>query len=231
MQAGPWAPPIDSAALKAVFAIARPIPGIGHSFGFEWWLGREATTLDFGISIRRTDAKSFAAAACELGRRNRAEGNNTWAEIAALVCHWSERASPLHSWIPYLFLEFDAATPIDPVPVPSVFVSFDWPLGEPDDAIVPGVCRESLKLLLGPRWCPRLDAELSTRLEALPTEGRVIHAGAMLSRSFDTARLSIGLPRDTLRSYLLRIGWPHSTAAAEEALAIYAPASSRVHFE
>jgi len=152
---------------------------------------------------------------------------------------WSDPTSLLHSWIPFVFLEFDADVPSDPIPVPSVFVSLDWPIVDPAEpeaeqgvrSLTTAVVHDALYLLLGPNGLAPFAANLGACIDALPDSGRVLHAGAMLGRSACGARLSIAMPRAAQVGYLERFGLGRSAGIVESVMATLAPTNDRVHLE
>jgi hypothetical protein len=225
-------------ALEATAAhLAGSLPVVMSSFGFECRLQRRTTTVDLGLCVEPSNGGRGALAG--LGAAGgQPTTDDRWHRISALAARWADATSPLHAWVPFLFLEFDADYALDGVPVPAVFVSFDWPLAEPPTANAPSpgagcvtlrVAQEALYVLRGASPQP-IDANLESCFRELPSDGRAVHVGAMLGRPGTAVRLSVSMPAGELRDYLTRVGWP-SSAGVDALLGTFAPSAGRVHAE
>jgi hypothetical protein len=217
-------------ALERVLAIARAVPDIGDTIGLECRLGPAAGPVDLGIAIRRRSG----------GRRadEPLPADPAWRRLSAFRDAWDDPTSRLHSWIPFVFLEFDAVGPPG-IPQPSVFVTLDWPLVDPSDAdaerdvrrLSATVVHDALLLLLGSRALSRRVANLDRCMDALPDEGRVVHAGAMLGRRGSGVRLSLAMRREAHPRYLQHVGLTPLVDAVESIVTTFAPDEHRVHVE
>jgi len=225
----PWSPLVDASALVTIEAIAGAIPDVARCFGFECRLHPDARAVDFGVGIARPSAGALALPTAAL------TADDAWRRVRIFARQWARPGTLTHERVPFIFLEFDADGAAPLLPVPSVFVSFDWPLSDGGPSSSPPaawtVAEESLELLLEARLTARLRERLEVCFAALPEDGRVVHAGAMLGRRSDTARLSVSVPRVELGGYLARIGWHHSTATIDDCIAAYAPNSTHAHLE
>lgn len=222
-------------ALARILAIARAVPDLGDSVGFECRLGSAAGPVDLGLGIHRRTIG--------VGRRDHRPSlpprlPPEWQRLDAFCRAWWHPSSLLHSWVPFAFLEFDADAP-GTYPVPSIFVSLDWPLTNPDDPaseaecrrVTAAVVREAFALLLEAPAHARLAPNLDAGIAELPAEGRVVHAGAMLGRSACGGRLSIAMPRHAQAGYLAGIGLPQVGAVIESIVAALASEDEKVHLE
>jgi hypothetical protein len=229
-------PPADALvsrrALDRILVIARAVPDLGDCIGFECRLGSAAGPVDLGLGIGRRTGGGEQLPTLPPGFPPE------WQRFAAFCRTWWDPTSLLHAWIPFAFLEFDADAP-GTYPVPSVFVSLDWPLANPDDPrseadrrrLSATVVRNALALLLESSADGRLAQNLDRCIDDLPDEGRVVHAGAMLGRSACGARLSIAVPRHAQGGYLAGLGLPQLGDLIESIVASLACEDGAVHLE
>jgi len=208
-----------------VAAIARAIPDVGDTFGFEYGLRTGKTSVDLGICLRRRVRRERGPALRWIDDR--------WARLGELLATWSDRASTLHAWVPFLFLEFDAVGCRAAVPIPSVFVTLDEPLGGSATTMVRGfaIARQALRLLHGRALAPAVRAQLGACFRRLPPAGRVVHVGAMLARTPATIRLSVAMPRTDAEGYLASIGWATPASDLKQVYATYSEDTREVHLE
>jgi hypothetical protein len=216
---------LSPTASARVTRAAAVVPRAMSSFGFECRLHAGDESVDIGISVEPTNGgaavlagqladEQLALAACH---------HDAWRRLQSFAARWVECPSPLRTWVPFVFLEFDTDGALVPVPIPSVFVALDWPLqsspGTPPVARpICEVAHDALALLMGDGLRPAVIRQLRACFEALPPAGWVSHAAAMLSRDPATARLSVELPRSALRVYLERLGWMQWSRDLEEIL-------------
>jgi hypothetical protein len=225
---GVWASLIGEREAVAIAAIARAIPDLGDVFGFECRLRGEQAAVDLGICVRRRRSGTAFAVGRPLQSRD-----DAWARLGEFLAAWSDQGSTLDAWIPFVFLEFDAAVHHPTLPIPSVFVSLDEPLAEPSEARARGlsVVSEALHILHGRALDPLVGQTLGACFHHLPPAGRVVHVGAMLGREPATVRLSVAIPRDEVHAYFSSLGWLAPVGVVERVLAIYAPEGFDVHLE
>ena len=222
---------VPPAARERLLAIARAIPDLGDTVGFECRLGPAAGPVDLGLGIRRR-AQLFALPPPPPG------SPPEWERVTEFCRAWWDPTSLLQAWVPFAFLEFDAYAP-GTIPVPSIFVSLDWPLSDPDDSHAEAECRRlsarvvhgALAVLLEPEAHDRLTENLDACILELPDGGRVVHAGAMLGRSAAAARLSIAMPRQAQTTYFTRRGLPDLGTMIETIMESVASEDDKVHLE
>lgn len=167
----------------------------------------------------------------ELEARNSEAAAPTWRHVYRFLEDWSDRASPLHQTVPFVWIEFDLHEGLTEVPSP--FLLFF--LQERVDERVPAqigtplrpartreACRElvgrGLSRLRGRAVVPAVEHRVAICLEALPSDGHLAYAAALTSRSPEAVRLTSMLPSASLVPYLCQIGWRGNVAQVEEAL-------------
>jgi len=199
---------VDENAQRKLSRIAARVPSVWDSFGFECRLGGVDRAVDLGVSVTphgggRDALSGFGTDSVLAEALARNEG---WRRLRDFAERWRMPESLLYRWSPFLFLEFDADSVDQPIPVPSVFVAIDAPLV--DDAGKPhrAAACEAAELLLGTRLAHALQSKLEECFDALPPEGYVLHVGAMLGRSASGVRLSVLLPGKAVPSYLSSLG-------------------------
>jgi hypothetical protein len=204
-------------ARSKLLQIAGRLPSAFHNVGFETRLAAADEEVDLGVSLRPDD--DGALRLCGTGPivADLVRERDAWRRLSEFSQHWCGQKTLLSSWVPFLFLEFDAIAASDPKPVPSVFVALDAPLDERPDRPHREAAREAVLLLRGD--LPReLDAKLSRCFEALPEQGYVLHVGLMLGRATAGLRLSVTLPSGTVVPYLRALGGDAAAAEAQHAL-------------
>jgi hypothetical protein len=151
--------------------------------------------------------------------------------LRAFDARWKDPRSSIHTWVPFVFLEFDAAEATEVVPTPSIFVALDAPLRNLATNPHLEAAREVTALLL--ELAP--DSPLTQKLEdcftALPGSGVVLHVGAMLGRPDRALRVSAALPGADAASYLRRLGACDAAEAAVRTVAVFSKWMVRVQID
>jgi hypothetical protein len=205
---------ICARARSDLLRLARTVPPVAQTFGFECRLTPEDDRVDLGIGV---SALRGAPDLTQIGVRGRwphLERDERWLRIGRLACAWTDRGTPLNTWASFLFLEFDEESAAAATPIPSIFVGLDSPI-EGSSAASPELqaAREAASLLAPD------DESASDRLghafACLPSGSRALHVGVMLGRSHPSIRLSVLLPGSEAAPYLRRLG---HLAASELAL-------------
>lgn len=229
---------IDRGARATLDRIVAAVPGYADTAGFEVRLDGNDGRVDLGVGISLTsgggrflgEPDSDAA----LARAVRTE--ERWRRLHEFGLRWT--VDP--TWrlrAPFLFLEYDEDTPLQPLPVPSVFVSLDWPLGElgqearrqglTDPMLVPGLAdvKRMLAVLRPQPLSPAADALFAKCFALVPAGGLVLHLAVMLGRPGASVRLSLSVPCDGAAAYFDALGWSRGLSALGHALSFEAEAS------
>jgi len=227
-----WTALFDPHAWDRALAMAELVPDLGHAVGFECRLAAGADVVDLGLRLRRP----AVAAGSRVAPRAVPEATVpiAWQRLGELCRRWGDPDTDLYGWVRLVFLEFDADTNVGSVPVPSVFLTLDWPADPDGDRGVSepfAAARSGLAVLRGGSLPAAVHDRLERCFRALPPGGRVVHIGAMLGRAADWVRLSIAMPRTVLVTYLASIGFPGSIDAIETAVHHLTPAAVRVQIE
>jgi hypothetical protein len=216
---------VGKRARGTLLQLAKSIPDVWSSFGFECRLGREAE-VDLGLSVVPDGLASLLSPGTGVGAptiRAVVPGGLQWKRLVGFSRVWSEpRTQQLRSWLPFLFLEFDAGSASQSPPVPSVFLALDSPLDRAAGRPHFEAASIAAELLRGRRLSSRDDVKLRHCFDALPGGGHVLHLGLMLGRSQAQLRLSVRLPYDTVTRYLGAIGADAAAEGAREVLAVMA---------
>lgn len=222
---------LTPSALGAVTSLATAVPRVMSSFGFECRLHGDDDAVDIGFSIEPGNGGAAVLAGAVADDRITWATNrhDAWRRLQAFAVQWCVADSPTHMWVPFIFLEIDAAAAAASVPVPSVFVALDWPLQPRSDARPAETCapvfavaRDVLCRLHGAPLSSATTRRLRDCFEALPPGGWISHVAAMLSRVPAAPRLSVDLRRASLRGYLEALGWMHWSHDLEAILALLA---------
>ena len=231
---------LTPAALTAITSLGAAVPRVMSSFGFECRLHGDDDSVDIGFSIEAANGGAVVLAGTVPDDQISwaVSRNDAWRRLQAFAVQWGEADSPIRTWVPFIFLEIDAAAAAASVPVPSVFVALDWPLqsrsdARPADTYEPvfEAARDLLHILHGVPLSPAMTRRLHDCFEALPLRGWVSHVAAMLSRVPATPRLSVELPRAALRCYLEELGWMHWSRDLEAILMLLAEEQRSVQFD
>jgi hypothetical protein len=172
----------------------------------------EDRTVDLGVSAVSGPLGLFS-------ERGSLGSGHAWNRLRHFDTCWRDSRSLLRRWVPFVFLEFDAAEAEEVEPTPSIFVALDAPLR--DLAAHPHVdaaCEVAALLLELPPASP-LEARLEGCFAALPGSGVVLHIGAMLGRPERALRVSVGLAGAEAAGYLRRLGARDAAEAAARAVA------------
>lgn len=199
---------LSERAREAVTDIADALPCLTRQFGFECRLAADDDVVDFGLAVSAADGGREAL----VGRTgdpvlfHAVEREEGWRRLRAFAEAWCDPAAPLHAWSPFVGLEFDAAAAAQWVPVPSVFVALDAPLGGDGFSRPQLEAARQAAALLRDGLSPALADALTACFDALPPGGQVLHVGAMLGRAQEGLRVSLALPATESRDTLSRLG-------------------------
>ena len=224
-------------ARETIVDLARALPDVACSIGFECALAAGDDRLDLGVSVTPASggALALAGATADPVLQQAVALDPRWARLQRFAQHWCQPGAPLCARIPFLFLEFDGAGPRQPVPIPSVFAAFDWQLDElaagnrgATTSLGLAHARQLLELLRDGSVASPDDGTLTRCFEQLPPGGLVLHVAAMLGRPRSAARLSVSLPRAVATHYLRDLGWDTSVSQLDAEIAALAGAA---HFD
>jgi hypothetical protein len=213
---------VDAGALARLERIVAGAPDAATAFGFECRLEAGDGTVDLGVAVAPGNGgrEVLAGLAGDLGLERALAGDARWGRIRDFARRWSHPESTLHSWVSFLFLEYDAAAADDSTAVPSLFLALDAPLGtaEPDPSPVRAAVREAAGILAGRPIPPELDAQVARAFEALPSGGWVLHLGVLLGRGAEGVRLSLAVGSSSdAAACLRRLGGEEAAHAVETA--------------
>jgi len=230
---------IGRRALASLDQIVATVPSHADTVGLELRLDGEDGRIDLGVGVSLKSGSDLfnMARVPDLSRAVHVDGR--WRRIHDFGRRWTTESS----WqlrAPFLFFEYDEDVPLEPIPVPSVFVGLDWPLvelgeearrlGREDPALTPGL--SSVKQMLGTLRPQPLSAAADSLFERcfalMPTGGLVLHLAVMLGRPGAAVRLSLSVPCNEAPAYLDALGWSQGRSALERALAFEADASGSI---
>ncbi len=207
---------VGEGALRALRALAGTVPCVARSFGFECRLGADDAAVDLGMAVTAEDGgrEALGGFAGDPLLARAVARDERWRRLSHLAARWRDPTSPLHHWVPFVGLEFDAASAHEAIPVPSVFVALDTPLAD-ESAARPSLAaaREAAALLRG-GLSPALEAKLVEGFDRLPPGAHVLHLGAMLGRDQEGLRLSVAIPGERVEAYLRSLGGDGAAGAA-----------------
>lgn len=155
-----------------------------------------------------------------------------WSQVFAFVGEWVDARSPLHTAIPFIWLEFDrcGASAKAPFVVFYVQPSHYRPQRAPGETpyssriVSPQACKPILRLALeslrgAQASLPSaLEDPIDCCLDALPEGGFLTYAAPLISRGDDTVRLNVAVPNRLLFDYLKAIRWTGSCCELRELL-------------
>lgn len=180
--------------------------------------------MDLGVALTRSDGGLAPAALSnahpELTRALASEPR--WRAVARFGRRWHATSSALRAWIPFVFLEYDAAAPEAPIAVPSVFAALDSPLGEAPSRGCPelAAARKFAVALLGRRFDGERSDQLELCFRALHGRARVLHVAVMLGREAQSLRLSTWIGESQSVAYLEALGRRGAKEQLERLLAV-----------
>jgi hypothetical protein len=213
---------VSDESKRTLGEVARPLPIVVQSVGFECTLAPGADTVDLGMSVTARQAeRDSLAGRPRLPDMDRLVAMDAgWARLRAFAGRWGDDAKFSTTRIPFVFLEFDAQRPALPATPPSVFVALDWLIEELTPAargaaredpsvVAPGLpeAREIAEALTGRPLPADVSGWLTRAFIELPPAALVLHVGVMLGRPRRGVRLSVGVPRVEVLAYLERVGW------------------------
>jgi hypothetical protein len=201
----------DPGARRALERIVVRAPPVGHPFGFECRLAPGQGPVDLGIGVVREQAASLADWADPRGP--------AWAPLVTFLRRW-RRDQLLASWIPFLFLEFDADAGGEAAPLPSLFLALDSSLSRPSTAETAPEVRAALHAFATLHGRADLGFEecLQRAYTALPDDARLLHVGALLGRGTEQPRISVSIAAPAAADYLLALGGREAARGLDEGL-------------
>lgn len=223
---------LPPAAWAHVWKAAAGVPSFADGVGVECRLTGGKERVDLGVALHgrgraprclQEPTVRQALAVCA-GRDRR------WQPIRAFLHEWSEKSSPLAQRVPYVFLEFDCVGRRTDGPA-GMFAALDWAMTElaaepAGNRRTAALCGAAISIIGTRLGCSLSDTErhlLEHAIGTLPTGGLVANAGLFLGRTPRSLRLSLLLPRRSVRTYLHELQWPGPGEAIEQLLARYAP--------
>lgn len=196
--------------------------------------------LGVGLSLRSGSDRFLADPEADTQLSQAVSSDERWRRLHQFGARWcTDPAWRLRA--PFLFLEYDEDTPLEPVPVPSVFVGLDWPLeelgeearrpGRTDSAQTPGLSdvKQMLAVLRPQPLSAAADALFGRCFALMPAGGLVLHLAVMLGRPGAAVRLSLSVPGQEAPAYFDALGWSRGLPALEQSLAFEADASGSSH--
>jgi hypothetical protein len=210
---------------RTLAAIASRVPVPATSLGFELRLALGEPRVDLGIAMgpQRRASEQLAAAGRDPRVAPAGRVDPSWRRILDFAERWADPTSQLSSWVPFIFLEYDADAATDLVPVPSIFVALDSRLeGAPFAA---SNCPELSALieaaisLRGSPLLPALQSMLARCFAALPRGARILHLGMMLGRAQGGVRLSAAMAGEEVAPFLRSLGGEEAATGAATLLA------------
>lgn len=160
----------------------------------------------WGAEVRLTGSQPFIALGAMVPREE-AEHLSQWVtgrkepawQVFGKFCErWGNSEDRLHRAIPRIFVESDLARPDWP---PCTFLNVE-DLSWNNSPELIDVTLDGLKLLRGGDFPEAVANEVQRCLAAMPANGRLLHAGAMLCRPHVPLRLSVWCPKNELPEYL-----------------------------
>ena len=184
---------VDGAGWQRLLECAACLPAsIATSIGFEHRLMEEDPRVDFCVGFSRITSEAFERS---LKRAYGASANYIVESARAL----RETESELRRFADSGILEFDLIEPpVGDIPVPSIFFSMSA------DGARNGLVQD----IAG--WSDQTGefSPIAHILSALPEHGKLMNAGAMLSRTGRMIRLGLGgMQRQTAIEFLHRLEW------------------------
>lgn len=224
----PTIPPtlISPRALAAIGAVAKHFPTtLGNTIGFECPLSTGTAEADFFLRVSGTWGQSLLAGKSQpppILDQLRLEADSyppeferlwthpVWQRIRYLAQSWSEPTSLLHKAIEDIWLEFDIASDVEDIPLPSSFFGIQFP-GIPS---LEWVSQVALPTLLGAPISAATATTLKNCFANIPTSAKPFQVGLLSGRAAtETAMPAIrlyiqNLQLSQLRLTLSRLAWP-----------------------
>ncbi|MDI3283882.1 hypothetical protein [Polyangium sp. 15x6] len=224
---------LAASARSALQAVTRGLPRAASGIALECRL-EENPRVDFLMYLLARSGGPRALLRCAPALDARA-----WRGVLDFCGQWVDPASPLHTEIPALWLEFDvngdSVAARQPLPFACIerHICDEEPPEEQDERGRAGcldILDRATTLLLGrPLPCGTFDT-MTRLVERLPRRGRVLHVAPLASRGIEALRLVATIPRDELPAHLDRIEWPGARPRLEPLLAATVPANMRIGF-
>ena len=214
--------------------VARRLPPIFSTFGFELRLDGHQTRVDLGVGVERAASSYLRDWAIENADED-PQNVASWGGLSRLAAVWAETESIL-ARVPFIFLEFDCAGE-ERAGAPSIFVAVDH--READFATGAVLTTPVLECVFRKRRLSAVKKDVQRALSLLPNDSRILHLGIMLSRPSCPVRLSVSLPRHGLREYLHAIDSSGAAASALQTISLFEstaalaglPESAQVDFD
>ena len=206
---------ISPAAFSDIGSVARMLPTTlaYNTFGFECRLGEQSPRSDFLVLVRASNGRdSLAGLHPKSSLPENLMADQIWQRVQDFGARWADPASPLHSAVDNIWLEFDVDGPVGAIPVPSIF--FGPPTndaqGEAFDRALETTA-QALQRLSGAELPPRVIETLTRCFRAFSSSEHVFQVGLMMSRGAEAVRLCIQVGTlERAVEYLAEVGWPGS---------------------
>lgn len=186
---------VSASALSNIRALSQVLPPFSLA-GFESRLGTAQPIVDLLVRFPRLQLpipQSFLS-------------HSAWRSLHTLCEEWVQPTTELYDQLQHIWLEFDLDKSPASVPIPCLFLSFS--------ETVRGA-RSLVNLahhLPEHTVSPSMAVNLTQCAHALPSNARIEHLGAMLSRPNQAIRVVVsGIRLQQIPGYLTSIGWQDST--------------------
>jgi hypothetical protein len=207
------------------------IPNVSEVI-FESHLGSSRPKTDFQASFNRLNGARKASVDCCKSLINITHANPIWSRVHNFCVRWSDVESPLYDSVDNIWLEFDVDDNVDAqpsdFPEPSFFFTFT-PTGlqslktkkNKNTKFLTNnishtknwVSDEALRLLLGGLLPDKVQKNLLTCFDLLPSDAEIRHIGVMLPRISESKAIRLvlqGTSCEQILKYLRNIGWAGS---------------------
>lgn len=181
-----------------------------HLYGFERRLNQKEAAVDAAICVRTNIGRAILAGSHHSQLAPHLLVDFQWQRVRKLAQAWEDTDSAWHPYIRELWLEFDQAQLLEPVPIPGMFVGLNAA------QLNPQLTQHIVNLMSGsldirsPATLPYAERFLGS-LSLLPPTARLFQVGAMLSRATTNIRVCVsGLNAVSVVKYLRAIQWINS---------------------
>ncbi|NEO33060.1 MAG: hypothetical protein F6K36_22080 [Symploca sp. SIO3C6] len=195
-----------------------------RNFLFECRLNDSCSSVDFSIHLTpKALGNSPDIFNCFLSESVIADP--VWQQIINFYQNWHARFQNLGLGIKSLGLEFDEDQYLAIPPIPSIFFNLRKFPDETPTNPLPGTSKSqqknifvhALTQLLGQPLLPKVEKNLWTCIDRLPSGARIFLVATMLSRNLNVIRFCLtGIQYQDIHSYLHGIGWTGSLTKVDE---------------
>lgn len=182
---------VSNPALINIKRLVKILPPVSYTV-LECSLRESGGTVDLSVVISES----------KLNLSNDILANPIWQRLQKDIWkEWIDVNSYLHQVITDIWLEFDLDQRKSKPIIPCIGLTFKSNLADLKTLLI------TSEILLGKKINSQLSSNLERCFNALPSEGKIICLGAMLSRQSDAVRTIInGIKPTNLSSYLFKVG-------------------------